>query len=430
MSEIKQKELVKVTLASGMGGFIEYYAFFIASFASASIWPKLFFSQVPDVLATALSIASFGVVFLVRPIGAAIFGRVADRTGRRNTLLLTMLLMGVGLLGIALLPSSSSIGVLAIILLFLFRLLFGIGIGGEFGGAVSWISEFSSNTKWRPFWDMWATPVPFGLLFASLSFAALASVYKANFATFGWRIPFFVGTVLVIVGVILRLAVQESPIIKEIIEKKKVDRRPAYDALKLYGRTIALLTFSVAFMITLVSAIEVPYSVSYLEAKGLSSSFIDSATTLSFVFGIITLLAGFTVGSRFGRRTIMIFGAFWALISVVIFFPLINTLDHYLIILADMMLFGPTVFTIASQNALFAESFPTKVRASGSGLSYTFGGVIAGLITSLFIPYVIVAGGGIIKSYIYVESIGVIVVLMSIVSLLFVKETKNKASLD
>ena len=120
MSEIKQKELVKVTLASGMGGFIEYYAFFIASFASASIWPKLFFSQVPDVLATALSIASFGVVFLVRPIGAAIFGRVADRTGRRNTLLLTMLLMGVGLLGIALLPSSSSIGVLAIILLFLF----------------------------------------------------------------------------------------------------------------------------------------------------------------------------------------------------------------------------------------------------------------------------------------------------------------------
>lgn len=430
MTEINQKDLVKVTLASGMGGFIEYYAFFIASFAAASIWPRLFFSQVPNVLASALSIASFGVVFLVKPLGAAIFGRVADRTGRRNTLLLTMVLMGVGLLGIALLPPSSSIGVFAIILLFLFRLLFGIGIGGEFGGAVSWISEFSPNSKWRPFWDMWATPVPFGLLFASLSFAALASVYKANFAVIGWRIPFFVGSVLVVVGLLIRLVVQESPLIKEIIEKKKVDRSPATDALRLYGRTVALLTFSVAFMITLVSAIEVPYSVSYLESKGLTTSFIDSATTISFVFGIITMLVGFAVGSRFGRRTIMIFGAFWALISVLIFFPLINTLNHSLIILADMMLFGPTVFTIASQNALFAESFPTRLRASGSGLSYTFGGVIAGLITSLFIPYVIVAEGGIIKSYIYVEIIGIIVVFMSIVSLLFVRETKNKAILD
>ncbi len=418
--------LAKVTLAAGFGGFVEYFDFFIASFAAASVWPAVFFSGIHNAsLASALSFASFGVVFLARPIGAFIFGQVADKTGRRNTLILTMLAMGIGLLGIGLAPPYASIGVTSILLLFIFRLLFGIGIGGEFGGAVSWITESSESSKWRPFWNLWATPVPLGLLAASLSFAALASFYKASFVTVGWRIPFIFGAALVVIGVLIRYKVAESPFMQDLIEKKAVEKSPAAQTLKLYWRKVILLAVAIGFMITLVSAIEVPFSVKYLATKGLPPVFLTYATSISFAFGIFTLMLGFVLGSRLGRRNMLLVGASWALISVIIFFPLVNTMNHGLVILADMMLFGPTVFTIASQNTLFAESFPTKYRASGSGLAYTFGGLIAGLITVFVLPTIIVLSGGLLNSWPYVETVGIIVVLASIVALIFVRETRH-----
>lgn len=418
--------LAKVTLAAGFGGFVEYFDFFIASFAAASVWPSVFFSGVHNAsLASALSFASFGVVFLARPVGAYIFGQIADRTGRRNTLLITMSFMGVGLLGIGLAPPFASIGIASVAMLFAFRLLFGIGIGGEFGGAVSWITETSSSSKWRPFWNLWATPVPLGLLAASFSFAAIASFYKASFVTVGWRIPFIFGAALVVIGVIIRYKVEESPQMRNLLQKKAVLRSPASQTLKLYWKKVLLLAMAVAFMITLVSAIEVPFSVRYLATKGVPGVFLTSATSISFAFGVFTLLLGFVLGSRFGRRKMLIAGAVWALISVIIFFPLVNTLNHTLIILADMMLFGPTVFTIASQNTLFAESFPTKYRASGSGLAYTFGGLITGIVTVFIIPSIVVFSGGLLKSDVYVQIVGIIIVLLSITALLFIKETRH-----
>ncbi|HKJ97198.1 MAG TPA: MFS transporter, partial [Thermoplasmataceae archaeon] len=325
--------LAKVTLAAGFGGFVEYFDFFIASFAAASVWPAVFFSGVHNAsLASALSFASFGVVFLARPVGAFIFGQVADRAGRRTTLLLTMTAMGVGLLGIGLAPPYASIGVTSIALLFIFRLLFGIGIGGEFGGAVSWITETSKNSKWRPFWNLWATPVPLGLLAASLSFAALASFYKASFVTVGWRIPFVFGAALVVIGVVIRYKVAESPFMRDLIDRKAVEASPASQTLKLYWKKIILLAFAIGFMITLVSAIEVPFSVRYLATKGLPPVFLTYATSISFAFGIFTLMLGFVLGSRLGRRNMLVLGASWALVSVIIFFPLVNTMNHGLVI--------------------------------------------------------------------------------------------------
>ena len=219
--EVSRRELTKVTIAAGIGGVVEYYDFFIASFAAASIWPLIFFSDLGPGAAVAFSILTFGLVYITRPIGAYVFGHVGDRVGRKRTLIYTLFAMGLGLLGIALTPDYSSIGWSAIALLVFFRLLFGIGLGGEYGGAVSWITEFASRSRWRAFWNMWATPVPIGLLFASLEPSRIwASSMGGDFISYGWRILFAIGGVLVIVGLLIRYTVSESPAFREIVERK------------------------------------------------------------------------------------------------------------------------------------------------------------------------------------------------------------------
>ena len=423
--EVTRRELTKVTIAAGIGGIIEYYDFFIASFAAASIWPQVFFSGLSSGMAVAFSILTFGLVYFTRPIGAYIFGHVGDRVGRKKILIYTLFAMGVGMLGIALTPSYSSIGWMAIALLVLFRLLFGIGLGGEYGGAVSWITEFASRSKWRSFWNLWATPVPIGLLIASLSFSYLASSMNGNFITFGWRIPFAIGAVLVVVGLIIRYKVSESPAFKSILEKKAIDKAPASTVLRLYLKTIILLALAWTFMTTLTSAVVVPFSVSYLGTIGVPPQAANLDVTYAVAFGIFIMLLGFAVSEKIGRKKTMILGAIWGLLASIAFFPLLNTLNPVMIVLADTLLFGCTVFTIGAQNTLFAESFPTKFRYSGTGLSFQFGTLISGLVIVGVIPTIILRTGGVANSWPYVSLVGALVAAASLVALFFVRETKD-----
>ncbi len=424
-SQIPRRELTKVTIAAGLGGIVEYYDFFIASFAAASVWPRVFFPSLGAGAAVAFSIVTFGLVYFTRPVGAYVFGHIGDRLGRRNTLIYTLLVMGVGLFGIAIIPGYASIGWTSVAFLVLFRLLFGLGLGGEFGGAVAWITEFASKSRWRSFWNLWATPVPLGLLLASLSFAYLAASLKGDFITYGWRIPFAIGGILVVIGILVRFKVSESPIFKTLLEKKAVERAPASAVLKLYWKRILLLAIAWTFMTTLVSAVEVPFSVSYLGSLGISTAFANLSVTYSVVFGIFTFLVGFAVSERLGRRRTMMIGAIWALIASIAFFPLLNTRNLALIVLADMILFGPTVFTIGAQNTLFAESFPTRFRYSGSGLSYQFGTFISGVVVVGIIPSIILGSGGVSNSWPYVALVAALVVIASLVAISLSRETKG-----
>lgn len=429
-AEVTRKELTKVTIAAGIGGIVEYYDFFIASFAAASVWPQIFFPNLSSSVGVAFSILAFGLVYFTRPVGAYVFGHMGDKVGRKRTLIFTLFAMGVGLLGIALTPSYTAIGWSAIALLIIFRLLFGMGLGGEYGGAVSWITEFASKSKRRSFWNLWATPVPIGLLFASLTFSYLSSSMGANFATYGWRIPFGIGAVLVVVGLLIRYKVSESPVFKSIVERKAIETAPASTVLRRFLKTIILLTLAWTFMTTLTSAVVVPFSISYLATIGVSSSTANYYVTCAVTLGIFLMLIGFAVSERLGRRKTMILGAMWGLLASIAFFPLLNTLNPGLIILADTLLFGCTVFTIGAQNSLFAESFPTKFRYSGSGLSFQFGTLISGIIIVGIIPEIILRTGGIESSWPYVSLVGGLVAATSMIALIFVRETKNVAISD
>jgi MFS family permease len=424
------RELTKVTIAAGFGGIIEYYDFFIASFAAATVWPQVFFPDLSSGVADAFSILTFGLVYFTRPIGAYIFGHFGDRIGRKKTLIFTLFAMGLGLLGIALTPSYGSIGWIAIALVVLFRLLFGIGLGGEYGGAVSWITEFTSRSRSRPFWNLWATPVPIGLLLASLTFSYLASSMNGSFITFGWRIPFAIGAVLVVIGLLIRFRVSESPAFKIVLEKKALDKAPASKVLKLYLKTILLLSLAWTFMTTLTSAVMVPFSVSYLVTIGVSSQLANLYVTYAVILGVFIMFLGFVISERLGRKKTMILSALWGIVASIAFFPLLNTSSPVLIVLADTLLFGCTVFCIGAQNTLFAESFPTKFRYSGSGLSFQFGTLISGVVIVGVIPAIILRTGSVINSWPYVSLVGALVATISLVALFFVRETGDSEILD
>src|SRR5208283_2956416 len=206
---------------------------------------------------------------------------------------------------------------------------------------------------------------------------------------------------------------------------KAIDKAPASTVLRLYLKTIILLALAWTFMTTLTSAVVVPFSVSYLGTIGVPPQAANLDVTYAVAFGIFIMLLGFVVSERIGRKKTMILGAIWGLLASIAFFPLLNTLNPVMIVLADTLLFGCTVFTIGAQNTLFAESFPTKFRYSGTGLSFQFGTLISGLVIVGVIPAIILRTGGVGNSWPYVSLVGALVATTSLVALFLVRETKN-----
>ena len=231
---------------------------------------------------------------------------------------------------------------------------------------------------------------------------------NGNFITFGWRIPFGIGAVLVVVGLLIRYKVSESPAFEKILEKKMVERAPASTVLRLYLKKIVVLTLAWTFMTTLTSAVMVPFSISYLGTIGISSQIANQYVTYAVILGVFIMLLGFLVSEKLGRKKTMTISALWGIVASVAFFPLLNTLNPVMIVLADALLFGCTVFCIGAQNTLFAESFPTRFRYSGSGLSFQLGTLISGVIIVGIIPTVILRTGGVINSWPYISLIGAV----------------------
>jgi MFS family permease len=420
-----RKELRNLVLAIGLGGIIEYYDAFIASFAASSVWPVVFFPNVGPALSFAYSIASFGAFYLTRPVGALIFGHYGDRLGRRTTMVWVITAMCIGLIGVGLTPGYASIGVASIALLVVFRLLFGLGLGGEFGGGSAWITEYASKSKRRSFWNVWVTPAPIALALAALSFAAISSATGASFLTYGWRIPFLLGGVLAVAGLVTRYRLQESPMFRALRESKAVERTPVTQALKERWRSILLLALAWTFG-GLPSILQVPFSLSYLESLGISSQFAPVTIVIAALVGIPLLIGGALLGDRIGRKRTILLSAFLSMISVAIYFPLLNTASTGPVVLAQVLAFGSVMIGVAVVPAWFAEQFPTRIRQTGAGLSYQLGALFAGIITVAILPSLIVAGGGVGTASSYVEILALVVCVVSLISILRVPETKAK----
>jgi MFS transporter, MHS family, shikimate and dehydroshikimate transport protein len=384
----------RVVVASFIGTTIEWYDFFIYGTAAALVFPALFFPEFSPLAGTLASFATFAVGFLARPLGGVIFGHYGDKIGRKAMLVTTLLIMGVATFLVGLLPTYESIGVLAPVLLVVLRLIQGLGLGGEWGGAVLMAVEHSPADQ-RGLNGSWPQMgVPAGLVLGTGIFAAVSAISGDAFATWGWRIPFLLSIFLIGVGLFIRLSIYESPAFSRVRESGTEARMPIVDVFRIYPKNVLLgvgsrIGIDVAFYILAV------FSLSYLTTNlGVSRGVGLIAISIAALIEVFTIPLFGSLSDRVGRKPLLIGGAALLAVWTFPFFYLLDTRSPFLIILATVV--GLAIAHAAvygTQASFYAELFGTRVRYSGASLSYQMAGIFGGALAPIIATALLAAGG-------------------------------------
>jgi MHS family shikimate/dehydroshikimate transporter-like MFS transporter len=368
-----------IVLASVLGTTVEWYDFLIYGVGAALVFNKLFFPSFDPLVGTLAAFGSYAVGFVARPLGGAIFGHYGDRLGRKAMLTLTMIIMGGGTFLIGLLPTYEQIGIFAPVLLIFLRLLQGIGIGGEWGGAVLMVIE-SGDPKRRGFLgSLVQVGFPLGMVLATVVFAAVSKLPESDFLAWGWRVPFLISFLLVGVGMFVRLKLVETPKFREVRDHDQVVEMPILDVLsrdwKNFLIAVGLKLTEVAWVYILTV-----FVVFYAAARlGLSRSIILDAVLYAALLELITIPLFGILSDKIGRKPMYAAGA---ILSALLAFPLFTLLDTkdtltitvtiaVLMSLTHGLMFGP-------QAAFLPELFGTKVRYSGASLGCQVSAAISG----------------------------------------------------
>ncbi len=368
----------KVAAASLIGTTIEWYDFFIYGTAAALVFPALFFPEFSETAGTLAAFATFGVGFFARPVGGVVFGHFGDRIGRKTMLVLTLTIMGVATTLIGLLPTYEAIGVAAPLLLVVLRFCQGLGVGGEWGGAVLMAVEHSPAER-RGFYGSWPQMgVPAGLILSNLIFLAVATLPEAQFTAWGWRIPFLLSIILVGVGLFIRLRIMESPAFRRVQESNTEARMPIVDVVRTYPKQV-LLAAGAFLVINAYFYILVSYLINYATAEaGMSNSSILTVVLISSVVSFFAMPLFAALSDRSGRRPIYLAGVVGMGISAFLLFWATDTASFWLVLLAHIFGLGALSMSYGPQAAFYAEMFGTRVRYSGISLGYQGGSIFGG----------------------------------------------------
>lgn len=373
----------RVVFATVVGTTVEWYDFFIYAAAAGLVFGELFFAPAGPGIATILSFLTVGISFLFRPLGAFLAGHLGDKYGRRLVLMLTLILMGVATALVGLLPTYAVIGVAAPILLILLRVLQGISAGGEWGGAVLMAVEHAPRQKRGLFGASPQIGVPLGLLLASGTMALMAVIAPGDaFLVWGWRIPFLLSVVLILIGYYVRRSVEESPVFVEIAERKEQTRMPIVQLFRKHLLLVLIAAFvfagnnAVGYMTTggyIQNYATDPKGPLELERGPVLWAVAGSAVT----WLLSTWFAGW-LSDRVGRRTTYLAGWVMQLIGVFTLFPLVNSGSIWLLFAGLAILTIGLGFTYGPQAALYSELFPASIRFSGVSISYALGAILGG----------------------------------------------------
>jgi MFS transporter, MHS family, shikimate and dehydroshikimate transport protein len=372
----------RVVLSSIIGTAVEWYDFLIYGAASALVFSKLFFPLTDPTLGTIAAFGTYGVGFFARPLGAAIFGHFGDRVGRKAVLAITIVMMGLGTFLIGLLPTYDQIGYAAPVLLVLVRLLQGVGLGGEWGGAVLMVVENAPAARRGLLGSLVQVGYPAGNLAAIGVFALLIRMPEADFLGWAWRLPFLVSIVLAGVGLYIRLTLEETPVFREIEARREVARLPIAEVMTTHRR--AFFT-AVGLKLSEISYATVAgvFAISYVaQTLGLPRTLILNAISLSAVAGFVAIPVFGFLSDLVGRKT-MFYGA--CLFAVGFAFPmfwLFDTKDPQTITLTVIVaiVFGQLIgFGVGAP--WYSEMFTARLRYSGASLGFQIGAAISGGLT-------------------------------------------------
>jgi metabolite-proton symporter len=384
MAEIKAgaagQSRLRVILAASVGSALEWYDFFLYGTAAALVFGELFFPKSDPVVGTLLSFLTFGVGFVVRPIGGILFGIMGDRYGRKPVLVATLLMIGIGTTLIGVLPTYNQIGVWAPLLLVALRVVQGLGAGAEYGGAVIYLVE-NAPAKHRGFWGGFAPlGVSVGNLLAAGAFALVSMLPREEMMNWGWRLPFLASFLLILVGIYVRLRVVETPVYTEaVVERGKVEKNPAMEALRHHPRNF-LVVLGARMAENGLGYFFPVFGLSYvITTVGVPRSEALSALMLAFAIELSAILGWAALSDRIGRRPVYMFGALAGVALSFPFFWMVGTKEWIWIALAFILaravvtaaMFGP-------QAAYFAELFPPQRRFAGFAFARELGSLLAG----------------------------------------------------
>ena len=424
-----KNERSKVLGAVVVGTTIEWYDFFIYAFMANLVFAQLFFEPAGPAMMQILSLITIGISFLFRPLGAVLAGHFGDKIGRRPMLVLTLLLMGLATTLVGFLPTYEQVGWLAPILLILLRVLQGISAGGEWGGAVLMAIEHAPKGRRGLFGSFVQAGVPLGMLLATGVLAGIRAMFPGDaFLEFGWRIPFFVSILLVVVGYIVRRSVDESPVFLEIKETAHQASAPIKQVFRKYGKVVIFC--ALVFM----GNNAIGYMTTGGFVQGMASRPVDAtppglgfdpvgvqlaafAGSLSWL--VFTFVAGWA-SDRIGRRKLYLIG--WSVLAVctVPLFLLVQQ-GVWGVALGTVLLGAGLGLTYGAQAAWYAESFPASVRFSGVSIAYAIGAVIGGAFAPTIAQALLQATGSTWSIIGYL----LVTVVLSVAGTLLLKERRD-----
>jgi MFS family permease len=418
-------QIYKVALASIIGSVIEQYDFLITGVMAATVWGGVFF-KLPGLAAVAAAITVYGLGIIIRPVGAFIFGNIADVYGRKDAMVYALVLMGGSTLAIGLTPGYDTIGVAAPILLIIFRLCQGISFGAEFGTASTWVVEQAARSKYRAFWGAWVGfAIPLGLLlgFGSVIFVK-SLMTPEDFTSWGWRIFFIVGFLVAIVGLIIRTRTMDSFVFEQHKQQVTLMKYPASQVwrempLTILRTSLVNAMFGGAFFLYFV------FGTGYMKAVGFTGNQPEAIGLIAAGFMLVFMIIGSFLADLINRRTIRLISAGVLFVFALPYFYLVNTGSFLLATVAEVIGFGFVFgFGYGAIPTFYTENFPTRYRASGASAGYQVAQVYGGGLIPI-ISGQLLRAYGVQQAYLYIGIMVMCYAVAAMVAVVRTPETKG-----
>jgi len=419
-TDVDTRTLVILAFSATAGVLMEFYDFAIFGFAAASAFPAIFFPKLPATQALVLSFLAYAAGHPARLLGAFLFGHFGDRAGRKFAFLINIIVVGASTVLTGLLPGYATIGIAAPILLVTLRIIQGIGVGGEFGGATSLLAEFGAKRRHRAFWISLAN---LGLALGLMAASAMFLLLRGSFGTTGWRIAMLFSVAIVIPALVARYKLADSPLFDQLKQRNQLVRLPSFDVFRRHAGSIFLLGIVAAFQ-NLDTVVTGVFIVSFMNLAGIPLATAAIIIFVSRFADIIGVLLSGPLADLWKRRGLACFAiAMTTLVS----YPLALAIVGRHIVLAGVLLCLIVLFGMGLLHGLVpiltSEAFPTKFRYSGAGISYGLSGIFAGTIAPPLLARLI--GQDVTHHWHYLPSFYAVYGIAAVLALLFVRETRD-----